>query len=384
MNNFYKKKDFKTLLLLFSIEAVILVFMCVIAHFITSDNIVRNQNNNDFTSSMSLVSEEVLGKSFNGKGISALKNLNSIENDNNTETKDQICKFYTFNLSDEGITSNLLRAKESAQMNGISTNTATSTVIKSAKSDFKLGNFKLQNNYVYENLDLEEILSKPLKIEPMDKSSILIYHVHASEGYCITESDKYKINNYTIKGEEHNVVAAGNVIQNTLTANTGINVIHDKTLFKEGLESSVSYNNAAVRLDEIYNENNNIKLQIDVHRNSAESNGKKYGPTIEVNGIKYAQVSFVIGLDWDTSSGDRNDKTNPYWEDNFKLCMLMIEKLEEKVPGICRQIELRRTPYNQGYAENSLLTEIGFAGNLSTEADATARLFAEVLTDIYG
>ena len=85
MNNFYKKKDFKTLLLLFSIEAVILVFMCVIAHFITSDNIVRNQNNNDFTSSMSLVSEEVLGKSFNGKGISALKNLNSIENDNNTE-----------------------------------------------------------------------------------------------------------------------------------------------------------------------------------------------------------------------------------------------------------------------------------------------------------
>ena len=110
MNNFYKKKDFKTLLLLFSIEAVILVFMCVIAHFITSDNIVRNQNNNDFTSSMSLVSEEVLGKSFNGKGISALKNLNSIENDNNTETKDQICKFYTFNLSDEGITSNLLRA----------------------------------------------------------------------------------------------------------------------------------------------------------------------------------------------------------------------------------------------------------------------------------
>jgi hypothetical protein len=62
----------------------------------------------------------------------------------------------------------------------------------------------------------------------------------------------------------------------------------------------------------------------------------------------------------------------------------MIEKLEEKVPGICRQIELRRTPYNQGYAENSLLTEIGFAGNLSTEADATARLFAEVLTDIYG
>lgn len=384
MQNFYKKKDFKTLIILFSIEALILVLMCVIAHFSTKNDIIQNNNYTDFVSSMTFVNENVLDKSFNGEGIAAFNNINENEKDENEDAKDQICKFYTFNLSDEGITSNLLRAKDSAQMNGISTNTATTTIIKSAKSDFKLGRFKIQNNYVYENLDLEEILAKPLKIEPMDKSSILIYHVHASEGYCITESDKYKVNSHSIEGEEHNVVAAGNVIQNALIANTGINVIHDKTLFKEGLQSSVSYNNAAVRLDEIYKENNNIKLQIDVHRNSAESKGQKYGPTIEVNGIKYAQISFVIGLDWDTSTGDRNDKTNPYWEDNFKLCMLIIEKLEEKVPGICRQIELRRTPYNQGYAENSLLTEIGFAGNLSTEADATARLFADVLTDIYG
>lgn len=383
MNHIFKKKDFIMLITLFSIEAFLLFFMSLIAHFSTKEDIIHNDSYTTFASSMSILNENVLNNSFSGEGISAFKNLYFDEADVNNDSNDQICKFYTFNLSDEGISSNLLRAKDTEQINGIATNTATSTIIKSAKSDFKLGKFRVQNNYVYENIDLEKVLAKPLKIEPMDKSSILIYHVHASEGYCITENDKYKLNSYTIEGEQHNVVAAGNVLQDTIVAKTGINVIHDKTLFQEGLESSVSYNNAALRLNEIYQENNNIKLQIDLHRNSAETNGQKYGPTVEVDGVKYAQVSFVIGLDWDTSTGDRNEKINPFWEDNFKLCMLMVEKLEEKVPGICRQIELRRTPYNQGYAENSLLTEIGFAGNLSTEADTTAKLFAEVLTDIY-
>ena len=68
------------------------------------------------------------------------------------------------------------------------------------------------------------------------------------------------------------------------------------------------------------------------------------------DGQDYAQISFVIGLDWDPATGQRNDETNPYWEDNFKPCMLVIEKLEKKVPGICRQIDLRRNPYNQNYA----------------------------------
>lgn len=71
--------------------------------------------------------------------------------------------------------------------------------------------------------------------------------------------------------------------------------------------------------------------------------GKKYGPVIQAGGVAYAPFSFVIGLDWDAATGERSESVNPYWEDNFKLCMLVMEKLEEKVPGIVRQIDLRRT-----------------------------------------
>lgn len=381
MSRITEKKDFKTLVCLFSIEIILLSVMMIVAHFSLKNDVVQTKSHSEFSGSIDAVSNNILKKSFNGEGLSA---FNKLENNISSEDTGELCKFYTFNLSDDGITSNLLRSVKNTQMNGIATNTATSTVIQPAVSDFSLGAFKIHNDYVNQRLDLEEILSKPLIIEPMDKSSILIYHVHASEGYCHTEADKYKLNSHTIEGEEDNVVAAGNALQNTITSKSGIKVLHDKTLFKEGLESSVSYNNAAKKLDEIYKTNDNIKLQIDLHRNSAISNNKKYGPTVEANGIKYSQISFVIGLDWDPKTGDRSDKTNPYWEDNFKLCMLITEKLEEKVPGICRRIELRRNPYNQNYAENSLLTEIGFAGNLFSEAENTAKLLGEVINDIYG
>lgn len=381
MSKITEKKDFKILIFLFSIEIILLTIMMIVAHLSLNDNVKQTKSHSEFSDSLYAVSNNILKNSFNGEGISA---LNKLDKNDSSEDTNTICKFYTFNLSDNGITSNLLRTVKNTQMNGIAANTATSTVIQPAVSDFGLGAFKIHNNYVNQRLDLEEILSKPLVIEPMDKNSILIYHVHASEGYCHTEADKYKLNSHTIEGEEDNVVAAGNVLQNTIMSKSGIKVIHDKTLFEEGLESSVSYNNAAKKLDEIYASNSNIKLQIDLHRNAAVSNNKKYGPTVEANGIKYAQISFVIGLDWSPVTGDRSDSTNPYWEDNFKLCMLITEKLEEKVPGICRRLELRRNPYNQNYAENSLLTEIGFAGNLYSEAENTAKLLGEIINDIYG
>lgn len=383
MNKITQKKDFKLLIFLLSFETLMLIILIVIAHFSLRVDIEETNSHKEFCSSISNISKNVLDKTLNGNGFSGLYSLNSIDLSNNTNDS-EICKFYTFNLSDEGITSNLLRTKENTQISGIANNTATTTIIQPADSEFGLGAFKIRNQYVTERLDLEEILEKPLVIEPMDKNAILIYHVHASEGYCITENDKYDIRNHSIEGENNNVVAAGNILQDTISSKSGIKVLHDKTLFKEGLESSVSYNNAAKKLDEIYAENNNIKLQIDVHRNSAIDGNKKYGPTVTSNGIKYAQISFVIGIDWDPATGDRSDSVNPYWEDNFKLIMLLTEKLEEKVPGICRRIELRKNPYNQNYAENSILVEVGFAGNLTSEANETARLLGEVLNDIYG
>ena len=117
-------------------------------------------------------------------------------------------------------------------------------------------------------------------------------------------------------------------------------------------------------------------LVVDVHRNGYGKlyKGKRYCPTAELDEEKYAKLMFVIGLDYDSSKGEYSYENNPYWKENFKLVFLLIQKLEEKVPGICSGIALRKTPYNQGLAPNSLLLEVGFEGNLVS---------AEVLAEVY-
>lgn len=387
MNEITKKKDFKLLLTFFAVEFLLLLICFFIAHFQVNGNPVKAAGSDyqSFSASFDSVKQNLLSKTFNGNGVGGFTSI--LEGNENTGTPGNnsvLYKYYSFQLTDNGITSNMTKAAPGAQLDGILNNTATSTIIKEAKSTFTLGKFKIANDYVPEKLDLAKILEKPLIIEPMDKHGILIYHVHATEGYCKTEAEKADLNHYSVRGEENNVVEAGNTLQSAIASGSGIKTLHDKTVFQEGLESIVAYNNGAARLREIYAENQNIKLQIDLHRNSATLNNQKYGPTVEANGVKYAQFSFVVGLDWDPVTGDRSDALNPYWEDNMKLCLLIMEKLEAKVPGIVRQIDLRRNPYNQNFTENSILVEIGFDGNLTSEANASAKLLGDILCDIYG
>lgn len=380
MNNYSDKKDLKFILVCFLIEVIMLVVCFIIAHNSVNDNSVANFKQT--ASSMSKVNDNIFLNSFNGEGTDAFVLLQD-DNLSSFEHVKSNYKYYTFSLSDDGIDTDMIKGVSGLEIEGLMANTATNTIIPECKSTTFLGKLKIQNDYVRKSLDIAKILSKPLIIEPMDNSKILVYHVHGTEGYCETYDDKYSSSS-SIKGDKNNVIEAGDVLQKTIQDKTGIKVIHDETVFEEGLESVVSYNNAAVKLDEIYAAEKDIKLQIDLHRNAAQDGDVKYGPTVEANGTKYAQISFVVGLDYNEQLGEHITSINPYWEDNFRLCMLLIDKLEEKVPGIVRLIEFRRTPYNQNYAENSLLVEVGFNGNLTSEANRTAELFGSILSEIYG
>lgn len=380
MNRFSSKSNLKSVLICFLIEISLLIICFIIAH--TSINNSDRADMKQMADSMLGVNDNLLTNSFDGENMDAFILLKGNEHSTSKPIEDN-CKYYTFSLSDEGIDTDVVKGTSGLEVNGLISNTATNTVIPECKSTTFLGKLKIQNDYVRKSLDIAKILSKPLVIEPMDESKILIYHVHGTEGYCETYDDKYSSSS-SIKGDKNNVIEAGDVLQKTIQDKTGIKVLHDETIFEEGLESVVSYNNAAVKLDEIYASEKNIKLQVDLHRNAAQDGGVKYGPTVEANGTKYAQISFVVGLDYNEQLGEHITSINPYWEDNFRLCMLLIDKLEEKVPGIVRLIEFRRTPYNQNYAENSLLVEVGFNGNLTSEANRTAELFGSILSEIYG
>lgn len=296
MNKITNKKDFKLLLVFFILETVILLICFLIAHAQVNRGISVKASSwkyERFLNSIRAVRTNVLDKSFGGSGVAGFTSIWSedteITGPGNTNV---LYKYYSFNLSDDGITSNMTKAAPGTQMSGIGSNTATTTVVQQAKSTFTLGKFKIANDYVGENLDLVKILEKPLVIEPMDKSGILIYHVHATEGYCATEAEKNDTKNYSVEGEENNVVAAGNKLQSTIASASGIKVLHDKTVFREGLQSSVAYDNAAQKLKEIYAENKNIKLQIDLHRNSATLGWEKIRPCDPGRGRSVRTVFF--------------------------------------------------------------------------------------------
>ncbi|MBO4326474.1 MAG: stage II sporulation protein P, partial [Clostridia bacterium] len=233
-----------------------------------------------------------------------------------------------------------------------------------------------------------EIFAEPLKLKRMERggsNQFVVFYTHTYEGYCLTEEEQlHEKRWYTTDDNNSNVVAAGTAFYDVLKS-AGINGVNNLTVHNDGYDALNSYEYSLVTLKSEIASNPETLLTLDVHRNGYGSlyKGKLYGPTVELEEQKYAKIMFVIGLDYDSETGTYNYETNPYWKENFKLVFLLMEKLEERVPGITSGIALRRTPYNQGEAPNALLVEIGFEGNLVSEAQRTSTLLAEIITELY-
>ena len=218
-------------------------------------------------------------------------------------------------------------------------------VIPSKQSSLYIGNINIENNYVGKELPLAEIFSEPLKLKRMKRDSsnqFVVFYTHTYEGYCLTEEEQlHEKRWYTSDNNEANVVAAGTSFYSVLKSK-GINGVNNLTVHNDGYDALKSYEYSL----------NTLKSEI-------------------------AANPDTIGLDYDSETGTYSYETNPYWKENFKLVFLLLEKLEEKVPGITSGIALRRTPYNQGEAPNALLAEVGFEGNLVSEAQRTSREYLQ-------
>ncbi len=299
--------------------------------------------------------------------------------------------YYTFDFSESGYRTNRIVADEGgAPSSGMTLTgvTAGDLTVKQSKSEFYLGNISIENHYVGKELPLTEIFASPLKLPKLTGSKnnqFVVFYTHTYEGYCLTEEEQLVEKRwYTSDNNESNVVAAGTAFHNRLTS-LGIPGVNNTKVHNDGADALKSYELSYETLKTEIGANPETKLVLDVHRNGYGSlyKGKLYGPTAELNGEKYAKIMFVIGLDYSSERGEYSYETNPYWKENFKLVFLLLEKLEEKCPGITYGIALRRTPYNQNLSPNSLLAEIGFEGNLASEAARTAGLLAETVAEVY-
>lgn len=233
------------------------------------------------------------------------------------------------------------------------------------------GNVKIRNQ---SDCEITEDICNPSDLSLKNKKTVLIYHTHTCESY--TQSEKY---NYTMTGNyrttdnNYNMVKVGNELKKYLEEK-GFTVIHNTTCHDYPSYSG-SYDRSYSTIQGVLNENSNVELVIDLHRD-AIGDGSSYGPTVKVSGERVAQLMFVIG----TNGGELE---HPNWTQNLKTAVKIQETGNTLYPGLFRPIIVRNSRYNQHIAQGASIIEVGATGNTLEECLLSMQCLANVLDEAF-
>ena len=195
---------------------------------------------------------------------------------------------------------------------------------------------------------------------------ILIYHTHTHEGYAEAGADTEQ--------EDFSVVGVGDVLAQELEEGYGISVIHDKTIHDTSPYKQ-SYYRSGPTVQNYLNQFPNLKLVIDLHRNSGPSKDKT---TVEINGQSLARIMFVTS------------QASPYYTEMMQAVNQMISTSENLFPGLLADgnngVGLYEYPrgsnnFNQALSPACILTEFGTDLNTAQEAKLSAKYLARLIAE---
>lgn len=233
------------------------------------------------------------------------------------------------------------------------------------------------HSYCGYSVDTQAMLEKPLSWDlTREGPAVLILHSHGTESYTKTENYT-ESSPYRTLDPNYSVVSVGSEIAATLEKG-GIGVIHDTTPHDYPSYND-AYTHARESIRQYLTQYPSIRLVLDIHRDSsADSSGKQYGATVAAGDGEAARLMLVMG-------SDAGGQSHPNWQENLSLAVKLHALLERETPGICRDIILRSSRYNQDLSPGALLVEVGAAGNTRQEALLAGRLLAEgILALAYG
>ena len=229
------------------------------------------------------------------------------------------------------------------------------------------------------NVDINELLSSKLGfiIEKGGSPQVLIVHTHATETFLNEDRDYYTSGDQTrTTDNSYNVTALGAIIAENLN-NAGINTLHDKTQH-DYPEYNGSYSRAAKTITAHLKKYPSIKVVIDIHRDSVQTDTTKTKLVADVGGKNAAQIMLVMG----SQSG--NVKNFPNWKENLKLAVRLQKNIEETYPSLARPLSLMSRSYNEPLTTGSMLIEVGTEANSFAEAVYSAELLANSLIKTLG
>lgn len=197
----------------------------------------------------------------------------------------------------------------------------------------------------------------------LDSSSpeVLIYHTHTMEHY--SEAEAQTTNN------DFNVVGAGEILTKELEEGYGISVVYDKTNYTLP-DYQTAYDRSRVGLQKNLAEFDDFELVIDLHRDSAA----RSSVVANLNNQSLAKFMFVTS------------ENVPTYDANQKIVDELYAIGTSLFPELIKPNSIVTYPggingYNQGFAEGSMVIELGSHNNTAQEAKLTAKYIARIIAE---
>ena len=193
---------------------------------------------------------------------------------------------------------------------------------------------------------------------------VLIYHTHSQEAFVNSEPGK----------EEDTIVGAGETLAEYLKK-YGFSVLHHKGKY-DVKSRDYAYSNSLPEIEKLLEENPQIQVVIDLHRDAVAENTKL---VTEIQGKQAAKVMFFNGLGRTVKQGEIEYLKNPYLKQNLAFSFQMKKTCDEYYPGFARNIYLRAYRYNMHVCPKTLLIELGAQTNTKEEIKEALAPLAHVL-----
>jgi len=227
------------------------------------------------------------------------------------------------------------------------------------------------------DIDVAAMLETPLIWDLTQQSpTVLIIHSHTCESYENTEGYTPSAS-YRTMDERYNMVSIGKHLADCLRQK-GICVLHDTTI-----HDYPSYNDAYPQsrktVQKYLAEYPTIQLVLDIHRDAYEDkNGNQASSTINIDGKAASKLMLVAGT-------NAYNQGHPDWKENMSMAVKLQTVLQKMYPGLCRNLTVRSSAFNQDLSPGSILIEVGTAGDTRQNALYAAELLADGIAELsYG
>lgn len=243
--------------------------------------------------------------------------------------------------------------------------------IKSVTLDWK-NEFK--NNTKY-SVDIESLKKENLSFDvEYEGVEVLIYHTHTTETYTKLDDDEYEYSgDFRTLDKNYNVVKVGSKVKELLEKK-GIGVYHDQEIY-DYPSYNLSYSKAGKAISALTKRYKKANVVLDIHRDALGTKEQIYKPVVNIGGEDVAQILLVVG-------SNQGGLTHGKWRENLKFALKIQQIANEKYPGLCRYVILRKERFNQHVAPGALIVEMGATGNTMDEVLRSAELFTDILTEV--